>query len=383
MPKWAQPPAHYVYRPISTLLLFVASGFYCSHLSHVAAQTRHAAVKAAAWPQADRLFHSDPLWLGGDGAFSVDLGRGRILWLFGDSFIATKSGQTRRQATFVRNSVAIQTGYNPAHATIRFYYGHRQAKPASFVSSEGVNWFWPMQGVRLGHRLLLFYMREARDPNKHSLGFQSIGWNAFLINNPDTPPPQWRLRKLTGPEASGKLLIGMALLRQGDFLYAFDVNNGDRGNFDTYLLRWPVAAAEAGQLSAPQWWCGARDGWQSSPVRRQVVISNAGSEFSVQRDPLGGYLEVSGRGFGASVIVLRHARQLEGPWSPPLTVYRPPESNAPHAFVYGAKSHPELRGADLILTYVANGPNQRLATDMSIYFPRFVRLTFGHQTNNP
>ena len=28
------------------------------------------------WPEADTLFHSDPRWLGADGAFSVNLGGG-------------------------------------------------------------------------------------------------------------------------------------------------------------------------------------------------------------------------------------------------------------------------------------------------------------------
>ena len=58
----------------------------------------------------------------------------------------------------------------------------------------------------------------------------------------------------------------------------------------------------------------------------------------------------------------------------PAIIYHPPESDAPNAFVYAGKSHPELSGGDLVLTYAANGSNQRLATDMSIYFPRFVKV---------
>jgi len=46
----------------------------------------------------------------------------------------------------------------------------------------------------------------------------------------------------------------------------------------------------------------------------------------------------------------------------------------PNPFVYAGKSHPVLTGADLIVTYVANGSDQTLANDMSIYYPRFVRL---------
>jgi hypothetical protein len=53
---------------------------------------------ATPWPEADRLFHSDPRWLGADAAYSVDLGRGRFLWLFGDGFVARKAGDTRRQS---------------------------------------------------------------------------------------------------------------------------------------------------------------------------------------------------------------------------------------------------------------------------------------------
>lgn len=345
----------------------------------VAAEVPVAAPAAAPWPAADQLFRSDPLWLGGDGAFSVDLGGGRVLWMLGDSFIATSPGQTRRQATFVRNSVAIETGYDPAHASVKFYAGQKLGKPSSFIPSRGKNWFWPMHGIRLGNRLLLFCMREAPNPDRDSLGFQSVGWNAFLVDNPDAEPAQWKLHKLTGPESHGTLLVGMAVLPDGEFLNAFVL---DDTSHDAYLLRWPLQKAAAGKLSSPQWWCGAAKGWQMNSTCRQIVIPDAGSEFSVQRDPRGGFLQVAGKGFGASTIVSRHAMQLVGPWSNPQTLYRPPESDGPNPFVYGAKAHPELRGAALIVTYTANGSDERLATDMSIYFPRFVRVTFPSEATS-
>ena len=95
----------------------------------------------------------------------------------------------------------------------------------------------------------------------------------------------------------------------------------------------------------------------------------------MQRDPGGmGFIEVNSEGFGASTIVMRRARNLEGPWSPPKMIYRPAESDAPDAFVYAGKSHAELKGADLILTFVANGPVEKVAKDTSLYFPRFVKV---------
>ncbi len=297
-----------------------------------------------------------------------------MLWMFGDSFVAARAGASRRQAEFIRNSTALQTGYDPSQATIRFYSGQRLGKPADFAPSEGSTWLWPLNGIRMGNRLLLFYNRVASDSDKHSLGFQSVGWNAFMVDNPDAEPSKWTLRKLAGPEMSGRMLIGMSVIRVGGSVYAFVLD--DRSH-DAYLLRWPIHEAEGGRLSSPQWWGGAREGWQPNPEHRQIVIWKAGSEFSVQPDPHGGFLEVNSAGFGASTIVLRRAANLEGPWSEPQTLYRPPESDAPDAFVYGGKAHPELSGADLIVTYAANGSDERLATDMTIYFPRFVRVTFN------
>ena len=40
-----------------------------------------------AYPEAEKLFHQDPNWLGSDGGYSVPLGSGRTLWLFGGTVI--------------------------------------------------------------------------------------------------------------------------------------------------------------------------------------------------------------------------------------------------------------------------------------------------------
>lgn len=335
---------------------------------------------AVGWPEADRLFHSDPRWLGGDAAFSVDLGGGRVLWFFGDSFAATRPGATRRQAAFVRNSVAIQFGYDPAQATIRFYTGHHRGRLADYLAAPEPNqWLWPLHGIRLGDRLLLFTMRQTRDPKPGALGFQSIGSRAFLVDRPDADPSQWKPRPVPTPESDGKMLVGMALVREAGFLYAYVLNDADHMAF---LLRWSEAEAAGGRLLQPYWWCGAGGGWQTSPKLRQPVIRDAGGEFSVQRDPRGtGFLEVNSAGFGATSIVLRRAARPEGPWSEPQTLYWPPESAEPGLLVYAAKSHPELAGGDLVVTYAANGPDERLATDMNLYFPRFVRVSLSEQAH--
>ena len=327
------------------------------------------------WPEANRLFHSDPLWLGGDAAFSVDLGNGRVLWMFGDSFIAQKAGNNgRAQTAFIRNSAAIETGYDPSTATLRFYEGHRDGHVADFMPPGAPGtWRWPMHGIRLGNKLLLFYMDLTPDLAKNSLGFRVAGWEPFMVENPDADPSQWSIQPLAGFETHGQILVGMSVIREGDALYAFVLQNQTH---DAYLLRWPLRDAAEGNLLHPQWWCGPVAGWCADAKSREIVIHDAGPEFSVQEAPHGnGFVAINNAGFGATTIVLRHAQNIEGPWSQPQFLYRPPESDVPGALVYAGKSHPELAGGDLVVTYVANGPEARLAKDMSIYFPQFVRVS--------
>ena len=92
------------------------------------------------------------------------------------------------------------------------------------------------------------------------------------------------------------------------------------------------------------------------------------------------FFEVESVGFGASDLAIRWADRLEGPWSRPMKIYHPPESDRPGAFVYAGKVHAGLLGADLVVTYVANSMDDKiLAKDMSIYYPRFVRLNLNHR----
>lgn len=339
---------------------------------------------ASAWPEADHLFRSNPLWLGGDVAYSVDLGNGRVLWLFGDSFIAERPGETRRQSAFVHNSIAIEKGRDPARASIAFYWPMKNGQPAEFLPNEGNVWLWPSDGIRIGSKLLLFFSRVRSDSSKNSLGFRSAGWTAFLVDNPDSNPSSWTLRRVKTKANRWRISLGDGVEQLGDFVYAFGSLGDGSGDF---LARWRVNDAERGDLSSPEWWCGSNEGWLvdgNGHIRPAVVIPNAASEFAIQWDSkLHKFIEVESVGFGASDIGMRWAESLEGPWSKPMIIYHPPESNRPDAFVYAAKLHPGILGADVVITYAANSSHdQILAKDMNIYFPRFVKLNFREKPSN-
>ena len=110
-----------------------------------------------------------------------------------------------------------------------------------------------------------------------------------------------------------------------------------------------------------------------------VVFSEAQTEFTVHFDSkLKRYIQVQTVGFGKATMALRSSSEITGAWSPLDNFYRPPESDRAGVFVYAGKAHPELKGGDLILTYVANNSNfDALVDDRSIYYPRFLKASFA------
>jgi len=115
------------------------------------------------------------------------------------------------------------------------------------------------------------------------------------------------------------------------------------------LVRYPAISLARGDASQAEWWTDGGRGWvaeaglgSGAPT---FVMDDAGAECSIHWDPRAkSFIHVASYGFGASTIGLRTARALTGPWSSPVIVYRPPESDGLQPFVYAAKAHPELAG---------------------------------------
>jgi hypothetical protein len=158
----------------------------------------------AAWPAANQLFQRDARFLGADGAYSVDLGDGRILWLFGDTLVARDHARPHANSAFLRNSVALQTGRDPLTAYVRHYWQHEGDAVASFFAepSEGV-WLWPAHGVRVGDALVVFFERLRNEGTPGPWSFVNGGWEARVIANPDDEPSAWQIRAATLPPGGG------------------------------------------------------------------------------------------------------------------------------------------------------------------------------------
>jgi hypothetical protein len=327
-------------------------------------------IAAAPWEEAGRLFRSDPRWLGGDGASSVDLEDGRILWLFGDSFIDPSASGKRRLADLVRNSIAVQSGADPATATMAFCWRMEGGgRPAPFFAHKGGNWYWPASGIKIGRHLLIFLMEIGSVANE--LGFEARGWKGVWVHNPHESPERWRLTYLVSPRR-GRLVVGSGSPRlEKGFLHVFAADEKDRS---VYLVRWPEAAARRGTLTTPQWWAGAERGWTGAASTRaplSPVMAGGQMEFSVEFAPrLGRYLQVQTLDLLNPCLAVSSAPALTGPWSARRCFFTPPEQGRPDLLIYAGKSHPALGGAGMAFTYVANTPREELLLgDMQIYFP--------------
>lgn len=326
------------------------------------------------WPDADKLFHADARWIGGDGAYSVDLGGGRVLWLFGDSFIANDpSNPERADSKMVRNSIAVQTGYDPSNAFMQFYWPEQAGEPQSFLGETPGHWYWPMHGIRIDDTLMLFY-EQLNTPAGDPSGFETDAWTAAVVGEPDASPSAWRIEPATLPATSHGVTLGEAVVRRGEVVYIY----GTAGfTHAIYVARTSADDVRAGRLDALEWWTG--DGWSgAADASPDAIVSVGAPELSVHYDPrFDEYVMVHSEGIDSTTLALRVADSPEGPWSAPRDILRPPESFEPDAFVYAGKAHPELHGGDLVATYVPSSNRETpLADEKRLYFAHFVKVTF-------
>lgn len=310
-------------------------------------------IQAEPWPEADALFRTDPKWLGSDDAYSIDLGDGRVLWLFGDTFISTSFLNTRRVSTVIRNSVAVQTGYDPSTASMAFYWRTERGKPRSFFPEDDETWFWAAHGVVLEDKLFIFL--TATRATSEGISFEHTGLRAVSISHPERAPSEWELKWLDAPDNAFGLLVSGSVIRMEGYVYAFSVQEPDH---TVHLVRWPMSEVMNDDLSQPRWWSGEEEGWivqQELLEKPAPLFAEGQNEFTVHYEPrLNRFLEIQTVGFGRADLGFRLADSPTGPWTPIERFHRPEEWGMSEILIYAAKAHPHLTGADLVLTYATN-----------------------------
>lgn len=334
------------------------------------------------WPEAETLFRDDPRWRGGDDAYSLPLGGGRHLWLFGDTFLVPNGDGDRTTASFVHNTVGVQSGDDPASASLAFHWAEREGRPAAvFDDHEPPVYLWPGDAVVVDDRALVFFMRIAvgagpADPDDPETvaNFRVVGWTARTLDGLDGLPDSWRVGMPALPDTPG-LAVGFGgVIGHADHVYAHAIGSADRTG--TLVARWPNAAVAAGDLTAPSWWSGPANAWTHDQGAAVPTGLRALTEFTVHHDaPRDRFLAVQMTGLRSATLEVRAAPAVTGPWSDPV-VWRPPLADDPAVTIYAGKAHPDIaddRG--ILITYATNGVD--LATVVGrddLYYPHCLRL---------
>ncbi len=347
------------------------------------------------WPEGQKMFYTDSYWRGGDCASTVDLGDGRILWLFADSYIGIKPPYHRKPGcvTMIRNCLGIQSGYDPSDAEFEVYWGGGNETPEAYFPSEDSSSFWPCNGVRVGDFLIVFLMRIC--PSDSGLGFVHCGHAAYLLSNIDRNPDDWLVSPLTLPDCPTGIWLGAATLVEPPYLYLFNLNFLEADNDAIFLARWHIDSLLSGQPDAFErwqikprqpdgfeWWMGIDKTWvhHSELKTPSILFTGGASEFSVVYDELTDqYLSIQAVGFGAADIMIRTSPGLTGPWTDSQLLYQPLEKSIAEVMIYAAKAHPEIIGADLVLSYNTNAPFRIIFEDTTIYYPVLLKCNWNFE----
>jgi len=326
-------------------------------------------LSACPWTEAQMLFHGDPHWLGGDGASSVDLDMKRVLWLFGDSFVNEGDSRSRYNAVLVRNSIAVQSGRDPAKARMRFFWNKRKGKPTAYFQEEGDEWFWPGSGAPLKRALIIIFLMKIRE-SRGGLGFEPSGWKAVLIADTGKDASMWHIKYLSCPPTQRILVGSSSTLILDSFLYAFCTDWKD--NF-VYLVRWPLGDACRGDLSHLQWWMGTNGWMEGKPLEpKPVPVFTGGQvEFTVHYEPrIKRFLQIQTFSLNDPCLSMRFSQDLTGPWTLPICFFQPPEKRLPGLLIYAGKAHKVFNGADLAFTYSVNTMDKKkILKEKVIYYP--------------
>lgn len=357
---------------------------------------------ASPWPEAEAKFAQNMSgttsvaagFMGSDLASSIDLGGTRVLWLFGDSFWATAAGQTRQQAKFIRNCIALQTGsYDLSAATLTFYAGIEPdgtgTTPGSFFPEIGpADWAWISTGCMIDDKLLLIGSNV--QPATGDFPFRGAGTRAYLVDNPASVPSAWIMSPLSTPFTTSSPLPGIQLLDAGDgYIYGF--GRGADAWEGMYTMRWLRDDAKAGRLMNPQWWRGSTLGWSNTPqyggrINAQpspVLQPLIGAEGSVHKRSNNAWVTIQSPAIGATDLAYATSTALSGPFGTLTSFYTPPESGNPLYDVYAGKGHAEQTWAgkatnDIVCTYAVNikaGSGGDIYSDPAVYFPHVVKVT--------
>ena len=335
-------------------------------------------VSAKTAPEIDALFQRTDGWIGGDGAFSVSLPKGKVAWLFSDTWIGKVRDGKRTDATMVNNTIGIQkSGFSPLDYSVATDFGGKAR--SMIVPSDGHGWFWLQAAGFAEGKLYQFLNQLEKSGDSVVFGFRSIGLWLGITPNANEEPSRWRTRQVkldnTIFEPKRTLVWGSSVLIQGKTAYVYGTDDIRRvGGLDRFLV---VARAPADKIDEPSSWeYFEGKSWKKDFRISAHIADGFATEHSITRFGRG-YLAVYTANGLSSKIMARYSENPWGPWSTATLLYECSEmASIPKSFTYAAKAHASLsRGDEVVMSYVVNSTDfWDVARKASLYWPRFVRV---------
>ena len=388
---------------IISINLILSCGCWAANNSSSPASTRSAQIRFPV----RMSFPYQQGWLGADSAYSIPLGGGRDLWLFGDTFVGSRKAKTRQQRTGMpRNSVGIAR-CTSGRCSIHYYWQQMYTRtPTSFFDTRNAEWYWPLDGFVWNGKLYIALMKMHAQ-GSGAFGFAFSGVSLVTIPNYTASPDRWKITYqtiVTGPAAipGPSIVVGQGAngnpypADPSGAAYAYFFTYGDPGGSSKYtaLTRLPLANLAQAAQSAGHWQYLASSGWKAwttpaaLPANTVHVMDVGPTECTVRYHSApngqpGTWLAV----MPSTVYfdkrgVYSVAKSLNGPWSPPATLYTYPEmqSSNPNytknVFCYADKEHPELESpGSLTFTYACNSiVVDEVLKNMKLYHPVIVTM---------
>jgi hypothetical protein len=288
---------------------------------------------------------------GQDGGQTIDLGDD-TLFVFSDTLLRLQAGGQ----LLLANCAARASGRRlpEALAGLR-YYADARGLPRRILCATAAESarrvrLWPAHGALVGGRVYLFYLGIEFFNPRSAWGFRNLG-SGLAVLDPETGEAlrlrrgtDWCLWKAHGDDFH----FGVQTLRAGEWLYVY---SSTRHGYHSQAGIARVPAARVGEPDAYGFLDGS-GGW-SARAADAVSLGPAGNDFSVSYDAyLGRYLMVFVDAYDKRLL-LRHAPEPWGPWSPPQVACALPHQPGSELIFLGLE-HPRFAedgGRTVYITY--------------------------------
>lgn len=320
-------------------------------------------------------------WLGGDGVYSVPLGKKRAVFLFGDTWMGRIEGNRRKDVEFKRNTIGLFEWEESPSVDGKVYYPEIISGRDSFLpTGRNDQWYWFYHGAKTESGLQVFLMKIGKTGGEGLAGFELISNDMWWVFNPEDSPENWNSQILKVPHSKFtrhfKLSWGVSVLKSDEYYYIYGLKevHTSKGMDKSIVL---ARSRELSDFDAWEFYSWGK--YTKDPVTASPVLLRGADELSVvpSMDSDGFLVIWNPNSLNRSIHIAR-SETPEGPFSNSMPLYTNPEwEYAKEVVCYAAKAHPwYYQNSKLLVSYACNTTDLfGVLNDSRLYWPRFLDLS--------